>query len=237
MNRGIYSSASALTSAEQQLEVISNNLANASTNGFKEDGISFGSAMEQALVSEGNPIGSISSGTGVATSYTDFSPGAIQSTGNPLDFAIQSASGMFAVQTPNSISYTRDGSFQLNENRQLVTQQGYPVLGEDGKPITIPQGDMQVAQDGTISVGGATAGKLGVFGGQFQKIGGNLYSSPATPSQIAPPIASRSIETSNVNPIQAMIQMISLNRHYELAQNLMQQHDTLTQRLTSSLQQ
>lgn len=237
MNRGIYSSASALTAAEQQLEVISNNLANASTNGFKQDGISFGSAMQQALVSEGNSIGSISNGTGVANAYTDFSPGAIQSTGNPLDFAIQSASGMFAVQTPDAISYTRDGAFELNDSRQLVTQQGYPVLSNDGKPITIPQGEMQVSEDGTISVGGVTAGKLGVYSGQFQKIGGNLYSSAATPTLIAPPIASRAIETSNVNPIQAMIQMISLNRHYELAQNSMQQHDTLSQRLISSLQQ
>jgi flagellar basal-body rod protein FlgF len=236
MNRGIYSSASGLTAAEMQLEVISNNLANASTTGFKQDGITFGSAMNQALVSEGNSIGSISTGVGVAQSYTDFSPGAIQTTGNPLDFAIQSPNGAFAVQTPTGINYTRDGSFELNDQRQLVTKQGYQVLADDSKPITVAQGEIQVNEDGTISANGVTAGKLGVFDGQFQKIGGNLYSADATPTQIAPPIAARSIETSNVNPIQAMIQMITLNRHYELAQNSMQQHDTLTQRLISSLQ-
>ena len=225
-----------MIAAEQLLDVVSNNLANASTNGFKQDGISFGTAMDQALSSEGRNIGSVSTGAGVATEYTDFSPGAIQSTGNPLDMAIESPTGAFAVQTPTNVAYTRDGSFALNDSRQLVTKQGYLVLDTDGRPLQIPQGEIQVGQDGTISASGVVAGKLGVYDGQFQKLGENLYSASTTPTAIAPPIAARSIETSNVNPIQSMIQMITLNRSFELAQNSMQQHDTLTQRLISSLQ-
>src|SRR5579862_6795104 len=154
MNRGVYSTATGMIASEQLLDVVSNNLANASTNAFKQDGISFGTAMDMALASEGRPIGSISTGAGVATEYTDFSPGAITSTGNPLDMAIESSKGAFAVQTPSGVSYTRDGAFELNDSRQLVTKQGYQVLGDDGSPITVHQGQLEVGEDGSISAGG-----------------------------------------------------------------------------------
>jgi flagellar basal body rod protein FlgG len=226
-----------MVATEKLLDVVTNNLANSSTTGYKQDGVEFASAMDQALYSEGAPIGSLSGGSGVASQYTDFSAGAIETTGNPLDFAIQSQSGAFAVQTPAGTSYTRDGSFGLNDSRQLVTKQGYPVLGDDGRPIQIAQGEIQVQDDGTISAGGTVAGRIGVFDAQFQKVGGNLLTATTAPNPISPVIAPRSLETSNVNPLQAMIQMINLNRTFELAQNSVQQHDTLTQRLISSLQE
>ena len=229
-----------MITAQQMLDVVSNNLANASTNGYKEDGMTFANAMEQQLTSQGAPIGSIGTGATMVNTFTNFSPGSIASTGNPLDIAIGSPVGAFAVQTgPASIGYTRDGSFALNTSRELVTKDGYQVLGTNGSPIQVQQGDLQIGEDGTVTAGGQVAGKIAVFDGQFQKIGGNLWeptdSSTVTP--ISAPLEQGSIESSNVNPVQAMIQMITLNRAFELAQNTVTQNDTLTQRLVSSLQQ
>src|SRR4051812_346013 len=124
MNRGIYSTASGMLAAQQSMDVITNNLANASTIGFKRDGIAFANAIEQQLQSGGGRIGSLGTGPTSTGQYTVFEAGAIMATNNPLDVAIGSEKGTFAVQTGNGqIAYTRDGSFEIDANRQLVTKQ------------------------------------------------------------------------------------------------------------------
>jgi flagellar basal body rod protein FlgG len=226
-----------MVSAEQLLDVVTNNLANSSTTGYKQDGVTFANAMENQLTSQGNPIGSIGTGSAAVGQYTDFSAGSVMSTGNALDVAINSAQGALAVQTaPNTISYTRDGSLAVDQNRQLVTKQGYPVLGKDLQPIKLGPGEIQIQEDGTVTANGVIGGTIGVFDGQFQKQGSNLFSADGQVNSITPVLAPRSLEASNVNPVMAMLQMITLNRTYELSQNAVQQHDNLTSRLISSLQ-
>ena len=228
-----------MITSQQMLDVVSNNLANASTTAYKEDGLTFANAMEQQLTSEGSPIGSLGSGSAVINEYTDFSPGSIMSTGNPLDVAIESPKGAFAVQTGDAgqTAFTRDGSFSLNTNRQLVTKDGYLVLDASGNAIQVPQGQVAIASDGTVSGNGQVAGKIAVYAGEFQKAGSNLWAANGQVNSISVPLATSSLEASNVNPVESMIQMISLNRIFELAQNTVMQNDALTQRLVSSLQQ
>lgn len=220
---------------QRLLDIISNNLANASTNGFKADGVTFANAMEQQLVSGGTSIGTMGTGSTEQNAFTDFTPGSVMITNNPLDVAISSAKGLFAVQIdPNTIAYTRDGSFELNANRQLVTKQGYAVLDSSRQPIQVGDGPIQIGTDGSVSAGGVTAGKIGVFDGTFTKLGENLFSADSTNS-IQAPLQPNALESSNVNAIQAMIQMITLNRSFELAQKSVIQQDGLTQTLIQSL--
>lgn len=238
MNRGIYSTASGMEATQRLMDIITNNLANASTNGFKRDGVSFANAMERQMALGGQVLGTIGTGATEQGPFTDFSPGAITVTHNPLDVAIASPNGLFAVQTaPGSIAYTRDGSFSLDANRQLVTKQGYPVLDEGMRPIQVAQGDVQISGDGNIVADGKNMGKIAVFDGKFEKLGNNLFTATSTTNPIQVELKPQAIESSNVNPVESMIQMITLNRSFELAQKSMIQQDDLTQRLTQSLQQ
>src|ERR1043165_6847234 len=108
MQRGVYSAATAMATAQQWLDVVTNNLANASTTGFKKDGLTFNDGLVRELASHagtGPGIGSLGSGAVVKGAYTDFSSGAIAPTGNPLDLAIKTPTGAFAVQTSAGVRY------------------------------------------------------------------------------------------------------------------------------------
>jgi len=225
-----------MIATQKCLDLITNNLANASTIGFKRDGISFANTIEQQLQSGLNPIGTLSTGVTDKGQFTQFEPGALMSTTNPLDVAISGEKGAFAFQSPTGILYTRNGSFELDANRQLVTKQGYPILDENYKPITVENGMIQIGADGTISANGKTAGKIGTFEGTFVKMGGNSFTSTTKATSIEPNLRVGALEASNVNAIESMVEMITLNRNFELAQKSMSQQDDLTQRLIQSLQ-
>ena len=216
---------------------MANNLANVSTTAFKRDGVSFSDALEQEMRSgsTGQSLGTLGVGTTDGKEYTVFEPGPTQITGRPLDMSITSQEGMFAVQTPQGTRYTRDGAFVLNDQRQLVTTDGYPVLDDRQQPITIPEGTLGVNEAGEISVDGSSVGTLGIYKGAYIKEGGNLYSTPnATPLDGAT-IRPQSLEGSNVNPVEAMVQMIQVGRNFDLSQKTIQQQDDLSQRLIQSL--
>ena len=155
----------------------------------------------------------------------DMSQGSFEKTGNELDVAVQ-GTGFFVVKTANGPVYTRDGSFQLSADRQLVTAAGDPVLGQGG-PITLVPGPISISPDGTISSNGALAGKLQVVefpaGTQIECLGGTYYSAPAckakpsTDSKVLQGV----IENSNVNPIAAMVQLVTAQRSAETMQRAM----------------
>jgi flagellar basal-body rod protein FlgG len=162
----------------------------------------------------------------------DFSPGAVQATGNPLDMTL-SEGALFAVKTPRGERYTRAGSFTRDSQGQLATPDGMPAMGENG-PIKV-DGDFVVSGDGTVSVGGETRGKLKLV--QFKDPstlrheGGSLWAS-ATPAQPAPGATVRQgyIEGSNVNPVEEMIDMVGAFRSYEAnIKSAQMQNDSLTQ--------
>lgn len=224
-----------MSTAQTWLDVVTNNLANASTTGYKKDGVSFDDGLMQALESQGKSIGSIGSGAIVKGYFTDFSAGAQTATGNPLDLAIKTPTGAFAVQAPNGVRYTRDGSFSLNADRQLVDKQGRQVLNTQLQPITIDAGKPVVGEDGVVTVDGRRIDQIGVFAGSFVKEGQNLYTSGNAQLVDAPQIASGSLESSNVNAVEEMVAMIRLNRMFELAQRSVQSQDESTEKLVSSL--
>jgi flagellar basal body rod protein FlgG len=218
---------------------VTNNLANASTTGFKKDGLTFNDGLIRELAANagnGGRIGTLGSGSVVQGAYTDFSSGTLTMTGNPLDLALRSSQGAFAVQTPGGVRYTRDGEFQLNDDRQIVDKQGRALLNRQLQPITVTRGKIEIGEDGTVSVDGKDLDQVAVFGGTFRKEGMNLFSSAGAQLLDNPDVVSGSLESSNVNAVEEMIAMIRLNRAFELAQRSVQSQDESTQRLVSSLQ-
>ncbi len=239
MNRGVYSAATAMATAQQWLDVVANNLANASTTGFKRDGLTFNDGLVRQMAAAGGTgpnLGSIGSGSVVKDVYTDDSPGVITATGNALDVAIRTPHGAFAMQTAGGVRFTRDGSFQLDSQRRIVDKSGQPVLNRQLQPITLPQGAVTVAEDGSVTVADKVVDQIGVFDGSFSKQGGNVSTSANAQPIDTPQLVPRSLEASNVNAIEEMIAMIRLNRAFELAQKSVQSQDDSTERLVSSLQ-
>lgn len=230
-----------MMAGQRTLDVVSQNLANVGTTGYKRDGIAFTEALQRQMVTgEGLPLGTLGAGPDQGSEFTVLGEqGTLTKTGNPLDLAFESPNGMFAVQTPGGVRYTRDGSFTLNADRQLVTKQGLQVLDSAGQPITLPQGDLQIDTDGQIEVRqgdqSMPIAQIGLFEGRFSKVGGSLFDcSDATRADSAT-IRSGSVEGSNANPIDSMIAMIKLNRAFELAQRSVTQQDELNSKLVQSL--
>lgn len=222
-----------MIAAQQTMDVIANNLANASTTGFKRDSIAFDEAMLRELT---NGAGQIGSGPVAPPPVPVFEPGSIEVTGNPLDLAISGAKGLFAVQAPEGIRYTRDGSFTLNSQRELVTNSGNLVLDTQGRKITLPQGAIGVTSTGTVQVNGEAVAEIGLFdSNSFQKAGGNLYIATGPVTKIATEVRSGALESSNVNAIEAMVQMISISRAFELAQKSIQSQDEQSQKIIQSM--
>ena len=224
-----------MNAAQRMLDVTSNNLANVSTNGFKSDGLVFRDALEKNMNSNGRNIGQISYGVSPAAQFTHFDEGPISQTGNVLDVAITGPKGAFKVQTANGARFTRDGSFRLDSDKQLVDRNGNPVLDSSDKPITIDGKNINIQQDGSVIVDGRSVADLGVFEGTFVKEGQNLFTSEdSQPAEIVD-VQSKATESSNVNAVESMVQMITVSRAFDLAQKAVQQHDELSQILIQSL--
>lgn len=241
MIRGIYATATGMRATQTEMDIISNNLANISTVGFKRDGVAFTDALQREVYANGGlgeRLGTLGSGPTQARQFTVFDIGPITGTGNALDVAINTRAGAFAVlDRDGTVKYTRNGSFAIDENRTLVTKSGLPVLDDGGREITLPHGVASIAEDGTISVADRPIAKLGLYDGTFVKAGSNLFvSSNAQPMEKVD-LRTRALEGSNVNAIEVMVKLITLNRNFELAQRSIQQQDSLTQRLIQSLQE
>jgi flagellar basal-body rod protein FlgF/flagellar basal-body rod protein FlgG len=220
MDSGYYAACTALAARTQALDTIANNLANASTPGFRAQHNVFsatlaaasGSSFNQAVNNYG-----VLSGTAM-----DRSQGALEKTGNDLDLAIQ-GSGFFVVQTANGPMYTRNGSFQVSSNGQLVTATGDAVMGEKGIISMLP-GPVSISPDGTISSNGAVAGKLKLVdfapGTALANAGGNYYSAPAkaATAAVGSTVQQGSLENSNVNPVSSMVELIAAQRSAEMMQ-------------------
>jgi flagellar basal-body rod protein FlgF len=205
-----------------RFDTIANNLANSNTNGFKKDIISF----HQILTMENN-------------SSTDFAPGPIHYTGNQLDVALDGP-GFFKVQSPRGMRYTRDGSFTLNGDQQLVTQSGDIVLGQNG-PVKIDGGEVSIDTDGTVVVSGAQVERLAVVDlRQTQlliKEGNSCYRFEGEERDIFPAekvrVQNGYLESSNVNPTEEMIKMVEALRVFESAQKAIQCIDELTGKMVN----
>ncbi len=230
MIKGIFTAASAMMANQKKLNITSNNLANVNNTGFKKDqGLQ--SSFKEIMVSRINgngqatPIGRNGSGVVLEESYTDYSQGNIRETGNQLDIAIE-GSGFFVVQTPDGLRYTRDGNFTLNNNGQLITQQGHLLMGEKGPLQTIDGMDINIDTNGQLHLGNIPGDRIQVVNFQepqaLDKIGDNLYSSNEDLSEPAVDYQLRQgfLEGSNVNIVQEMVQMIQISRQFEANQKV-----------------
>ena len=228
------------TLLERQLDVVANNIANVNTTGYKADS----SLFEEFLTSgahEDNFVGvdrRVSYVQDRAT-YRDFSQGAADQTKSPLDLAID-GSGFLVVQTPAGERYTRDGGLQLNNQGQLVTVAGDPVLGASGPIVFQPTDhDINVAPDGTITVVQGNSmvdsvrGKLRLVSfADAQKLlkeGANLYSAGEGAAQpdATSVVQQGFIEKSNVSAVSEMSRMIEVTRAYTQISTLLQQQSDL----------
>lgn len=228
MGFGILSALTGAKARELELEVISNNLSNMQTSGYKEQHLSFASELNR-VAPDNEVLAKAQASLKTGRTYLNFTPGSSYRTGNPLDFALQ-GDGYFTVQTPDGIRYTRNGRFNVNDEGQMVTTEGHPVLGEAG-PININTNiNFNVTEDGSINLeGNGVLDKLRVRSFQNQndlKTEGNNYYSiknPVIDETTTPAVLHEHLENSNVNLVSNMTRIIQVSRAYESLQRTMKQ--------------
>jgi len=261
MGTALWIAKTGLEAQQTRMSAISNNLANASTTGFKRDRAVFSDLIYQNVVQVGaqssedtlNPSG-LNLGTGVRTVATEklFTQGNIIQTGNPLDVAIQGR-GLLQVSLPDgTLAYSRDGTLQMDETGQLVTSMGYPIEPS----ITIPDGTLSVtiSSDGVVSVlepGSAAPSEVGsiqladfINPTGLQPIGNNLFleSAASGSPQTGTPgldglgtLVQNSLEGSNVNTVEELVNMIEAQRAYEMNSKAISTVDQMLQYATNNL--
>jgi len=223
----------------REMSTIANNLANMNTTGFKSSSMLFDEYL-MPTASEDSPDKTLSFVQDYGQ-YRNMSDGEMKATGNPLDVAVY-GEGMFSVQTQQGIQYTRGGHFQINDQGQLVTEGGMPVLGDSGSPLTFSkdEGTITIARDGTVTTDNGQRGKLGLVSfGNLQELkatGDGLYTTTQTPSPVTEPrLVQGSIEGSNVNSIVEMTNMIDVQRAYISAAKLVQTADDMRAKAISQI--
>jgi flagellar basal-body rod protein FlgF len=247
VNVSLYQAASALNANARWQEVISGNLASSTIPGYKKQDLSF--AAVQAGFLTPTIAGSRANGQAVslptAREHINFSPGEVKRTDVNTDLAIDGAA-FFEVQLPNgNTAYTRDGEFKINAQGELVSKQGYLVMGEGGT-IQLDRNSstaISVAPDGTVSQGGQTKGKLNLVAFNDPNLltpgGGGMYL--AKDPNLQPNAESNStlrqgfLEGANTSAVLEMANLISVMRSYEANQRLVQMQDERMGRVISEL--
>ena len=258
MVRGWYIGASGMNVQQNRLDTIANNLANVDTAGYKKDVTSVKSFSELLLRRKDfdgvyeNPFGSADAapiigkvGLGCETNenFIDFSEGSLRLTNTSTDFALH-GKGFFAIQTPDGERYTRNGNFMIGKEGILETKDGYPVLGENGI-IRLEDDKFKVNDDGIIVTKNnevVDRFKCVRFENEryLKKAGNSFYNATdiSGPAFIAegderPQFIQNYMETSNVNVVNEMVQMIEVNRAYEANQKTITSEDTMMNTLWS----
>lgn len=252
MVRGLYTAAMGMNVQAKRLDLVSNDLANAGTTGYKKDVAVISSFKEQYLsrlndsenfTNNNGVIGKITYGAKVDEVYTDFTQGPVIGTNVETNLAIQ-GDGFFTIQTPNGLAYTRDGNFCVNQRGELVTTEGYHVMGQDG-PIELGEDYLNsgskivVSEKGEVSVGGNYIDTLRVVNfadtRSLRKLDDNLYSSNGQTEPFTGGVLQNYLEVSNVNTVSAMVDMITVARAYETNQKMIQTQDNLLGKAVNDL--
>lgn len=232
MYKGIYIALSGGTAKQTQMEVITHNLANANTLGYKKDKMTFQSyLLSQINGSVGNPADRVM--TDVSSVETDFSAGNMVKSGNVFDLALD-GKGFFSIEGG---LYTRRGDFRV-EKGYLVTQDGKKVLGKGG-PVKVPAGKIEVDNSGRISVDGAEVGSLKIADFDdltaLKKSGSDYFASDKKEIASKAGVKQGFIETSNVEAIREMVKMITTVREFETYQKAMQSFDEAVAKVTNDM--
>jgi flagellar basal-body rod protein FlgF len=225
---GLDSATSALRYWERKQEVVANNLANVSTDGFKAQRI-FASLLDGMRPT--------------AETSSDMTTGSVRQTGNDLDVAVNGP-GFFVVSTPSGERYTRGGSLRLNDKHQLVDNDGRQLLGtKHNGPITLLDGPVDIDAQGNVKQGGQIVDTLRMEsapkGAELQHEGAALWIPPSTGKQDVP-LADRAvkqgyIEESNVNSMSALIDMVAVQRSYSSVQKAIVTMDQANETVTTQL--
>lgn len=234
-----------MTRETKRLDIVSNNLANASTTAFKSDGAvcgTFKKALNDVMVS-GSRIDIANYTPDVVNTYTNFTQGSLYNTGNCTDIAISGDNNaFFTVENGNGERlYTRDGAFIIDKDNFLVTAQGYRVLGTDGY-ININDKEFGISASGVIS-----SNSNGVLGNllitsfenpeSLNKIGNNMIeaSNASVEKDFDGEIQQGYLEMSNVNTVSEMVNMIAISRAYEANQKVLQSQDEMLGKAVSDV--
>lgn len=249
--QGIYTLVSYGKVLQRQMEAVANNLANVETAGYKEDQPSFQSVFARTF---GSPSQSdeelfthsehLPPYTGVGNFFVtvadmgkNLSQGRVRQTGEPLDMALVNPEGYFSIATPQGERFTRAGNFHLNQDKQLVTAEGFQVSGKEG-PILVDGNRLEIAGDGSVIVDGQPIGGLKIvtfpFPDRLQKLGNSLLA-PVDAENNARiledvNLVQGSLESSNVDSFKEMVRMIQANRAYSAMQRALTSADDLNQR-------
>jgi len=225
MENTLYIALSRQMVMRQHLDIVANNIANATTAGYKGEQLLFVEYLAETV--DGQEVSFVQD----LAVVRDFSEGELIKTGSPLDAAIH-GKGWFVVDTPDGQFYTRNGHFELNRNGEIVTSAGHPVLSDKGLPIVIGPGetDVEISADGTVSSSAGVKGRLSIVdfpdGQVLNKASNSLYATDQPPQQaLAAVVAQGMIEGSNVQPIVEVGNMIMALRSYQSAQEVIQQED------------
>lgn len=240
MDHGLYTAYLGMRSRQKALDVVANNIANASNNGFKTDRVVYQSIESAEIAAKVailpnkpsannsqnlDPTFANSHGVQVglvASTVSDFSAGTVRQTGRPLDIAL-SGDGFLAVQTSQAERYTRAGALAVNSDGQLVTANGDLVIGQKG-PITLPNTEISISENGTISTAGREIDKLKIV--RFErptevlyKEGNNLFAATETPkTDNSTKVIQNSLEMSNVDTMNEMAAMLHNSREFDFLQ-------------------
>lgn len=225
----------------REMSVVANNMANMNTTGFKGERMMFVDHLERSRSGDFIADQKLNFVRDVA-SYRNLAEGHFEQTGNPLDLAIN-GEGYFVVQAPDGEQqYTRGGSFRLDENGQLVTQSGLPVLTDANTPVFFAPEDTKItiASDGSISTQNGAVGKLQVVTFEneqnMQRSANGLYTTEQLAEVIEnPTVAQGALEQSNVQAILEMTRMIQVNRSYKSIQRLIQKEDERIRKAVAEL--
>lgn len=239
MPYGLYISAEGAMAQSRRLDVLSNNLANADSPGFKRDvamfRARFAEAIERGEILPGTgAIDDVGGGVLVEETVTDFSPGPLKRTGIKSDFAIDGP-GFFVVRKDGHDFLTRAGNFLVHPDGMLTTPTGYQVLDEAGTPIVIPEelGPWELTADGAIQQGGDVTALALVHPksfGDLAKVGENLWRPLAEPAPVDPAtrrVVSGFLEQSGVKPTLEMMELIETSRAFEANINLIKSQDDM----------
>lgn len=250
MIRGLYTSAWSMLANDKKMDVITNNLANVNTTGYKKDTVVFESFPDLLTkrindTKNSSNIGSMELSSDVGEVFTYFTQGQFNQTNSTMDLAIDDANGgeaatpaFFTIGVPDSSNngnlkeyYTKDGSFTLNSNNQLVTKDGNYVLGQDG-PITLEPGEFSVDDRGNIVQNGTLVNTLRMTqfsdATKLRKYGENMVENTGSETpDFTGSVLQGFTEGSNVNVINEMVDMITVMRAYEANQKVLQSQDSL----------
>jgi len=231
MDNTSYVALSRQLTLERQMSVVAGNIANMNTAGYKTEHLLF----EQMLERAGQP-GRVAFVQDVGL-IRDLGPGALETTGNPLDLAIN-GEGYFTVETPNGPRYTRGGHFSLNGEGAVVTTGGHPLLDEGGAAIQLPPevAGISIARDGTISTADGIVARIGLVrfadDTRLGREGDSLLVTDQMPEPLdAPDIAQGRLERSNVQPILEMTRMMETVRAFQNTQRLLETHHEMVRRV------